>query len=52
MIQRRYTVDDLYETEAPAELVGGRIVYDMTGERPSEIAGNIYVSLRAYVSFK
>lgn len=48
MIQRRATVDDLYDVEGPAELVGGRIITDMTGERPGEVAENIFVSLRAY----
>jgi hypothetical protein len=49
MIQhRRATIDDLYAVEGPAELVGGRIVRDMTGARPGEVASNIYVSLRAY----
>lgn len=49
MIQRRATVDALYAVEGPAELVGGRILYDTTGERPGEVAGNIYVNLRTYV---
>ena len=48
MIQRRATVDDLYSVEGPAELVGGRIVHDMTGEQPGDVAFNIAVSLRAY----
>jgi Uma2 family endonuclease len=47
--QHRATIDDLYTVEGPAELVGGRIIRDMTGERPAEVAGNIFVSLRAYV---
>src|SRR5262245_49463037 len=43
------TLDDLRRTEGKAELIGGRIVPLMvTGHRPNEIAGNIYVSLRAY----
>lgn len=46
---QRATLDDLYRTEAKAELIGGRIVEFMsTGIRPSEVASNIYVSLRAY----
>ena len=49
MIQPRATVDDLYSAEGPAELVGGRIVRDMIGERPGEVSGNISVSLRAHV---
>jgi Uma2 family endonuclease len=48
VIQRRATIEDLYEVEGPAELVGGRIVRDMTGERPGEVAENIFVSLRAH----
>ncbi len=45
----RATLDDLYRTEGKAELIGGRIVTFMsTGIRPSEIASNIYISLRAY----
>src|SRR5437763_435964 len=47
----RATLDDLYRTEGKAELIGGRIVqYMATGIRPSEVAGNIYVSLRAYIA--
>jgi Uma2 family endonuclease len=47
--QTRATLDDLYRTEAKAELIGGRIVeYMATGLRPGEVGGNIYVSLRAY----
>jgi Uma2 family endonuclease len=43
------TLDDLCRTEGKAELIGGRIVPLMvTGHRPNEIAGNIYVSLRAH----
>lgn len=46
---QRATLDDLYNTEGKAELIGGRIVeYMSTGIRPSEVASNIYVSLRAY----
>jgi Uma2 family endonuclease len=47
--QRRATIDDLYAVEGPAELVGGRIIRDMTGERPSEIGANILVNLRPFV---
>lgn len=47
--QRRATIDDLYAVEGPAELVGGRIIRDMTGERPSEVGGNILSNLRPYV---
>lgn len=46
---RRATLDDLYRTEGKAELIGGRIVnYMATGLRPSEVASNIFVSLRAF----
>lgn len=45
----RATPDDLMRTEGKAELIGGRVVEHMaTGVRPNEVAGNIYVSLRAY----
>jgi Uma2 family endonuclease len=46
----RATLDDLYRTEGKAELINGRIVtYMSTGIRPSEVASNIYVSLRNHV---
>ena len=44
----RATLDDLYGIEGKAELIGGRIVQTMSGDLPSEVALNIYVSLRAY----
>jgi Uma2 family endonuclease len=45
----RATLEDLLRTEGKAELVGGRIVHFMsTGVRPSEVASNIYVSLREH----
>jgi Uma2 family endonuclease len=45
----RATLDDLLRTPGKAELIGGRIVQLIaTGVRPNEVAGNIYVSLRAY----
>jgi Uma2 family endonuclease len=48
---KRATLDDLMKHDGRAELIGGRIVELMaSGDRPSEIGGNIYVSLRAYVS--
>jgi Uma2 family endonuclease len=48
-ITTRATLDDLYRTPGKAELIGGRIVeYMSTGVRPSEVASNIYVSLRAH----
>jgi Uma2 family endonuclease len=47
--QPRATLDDLYRTPGKAELIGGRIIPFMpTGIRPNEVAGNIYVSLRAH----
>lgn len=47
--QQPATLDDLYRTEGKAELIGGRIVPLMvTGHRPNQIAGNIYISLRIY----
>lgn len=50
-ITQRATLEDLYNTEGKAELIGGRIVHYMaTGIRPNEIAGNIYASLRAYIA--
>lgn len=50
MIQQKpATLDDLYNTEGQAELIDGRIVHQMaTGHRPNEVAGNIYVHLRAF----
>jgi Uma2 family endonuclease len=43
------TLDDLYRVEGKAELVGGRIVYLMSGgDIPSLIAFEIAVSLRAH----
>ncbi len=43
------TIEDLYRTPGKAELIAGRIVqYVPTGIRPSEIVGNIYVSLRKH----
>jgi Uma2 family endonuclease len=46
--QKRATLEDLYREEGPAELVGGRIIRDMTGERPGEVATNIVVGLHRY----
>jgi len=44
------TLDDLSRVEGKAELIGGKVVPLMsTGIRPSEVASNIYVNLRAYV---
>src|SRR5437879_1053236 len=45
----RATLDDLARTEGKAELIGGRIVHCMpTGDLPSDVANEIYVSLRAH----
>lgn len=49
MIQRRMTIDDLYDVEGPAELINGQIISRMTGERPSEVGGNISMSLGPFV---
>jgi Uma2 family endonuclease len=47
--QPRATLEDLYAVEGKAELIGGRIVGAMpTGDAPSDAAGEIFVSLRAY----
>ncbi len=44
------TLDDLYRVEGKAELIGGRIVHLMpTGHRPSQVAGEIFVSLKNQV---
>src|SRR5882724_9602345 len=49
IIETKATVQDLFRTDFKAELIGGRIVEVMpTGIRPNEVAGNIYVSLRAH----
>ncbi len=48
--QERATLDDLAKVDGKAELIGGRIVRSMpTGFQPSQVAANIYVSLRTYV---
>lgn len=45
----RATLDDLYDEEGKAELIGGRIIRFMaSGQLPSAIAFEIAVSLRAY----
>jgi Uma2 family endonuclease len=45
----RATLDDLYREEGKAELIGGRIVrYMASGDLPSAVAGEIFVSLRLY----
>jgi Uma2 family endonuclease len=43
------TLDDLYQVEGKAELIGGRIVHFMaSGDAPSEVAFEIAVSLREF----
>jgi Uma2 family endonuclease len=45
----RATLDDLFREQGKAELVGGRIVRFMpSGDLPSVVAGEIFVSLRMY----
>ena len=45
----RATLDNLYRVEGKAELINGRIVRHMaSGDRPSEVALEIAVSLRNY----
>ncbi len=46
----RETLDDLYRVEGKAELIGGKVVKFMaSGDRPSEIALEIAISLRGHV---
>ncbi len=48
-IETRATLEDLYDVEGKAELVGGRIVRFMgTGRRPSRIAARIFISLNSH----
>lgn len=49
ILKHRATIEDLYNEEGPAELVDGKIIRQMTGDRPGEVAGNICASLRAHV---
>jgi Uma2 family endonuclease len=44
----RATLDDLYRVEGKAELIGGRIVQMASGDLPSLVAGEIFVSLRLH----
>src|SRR5262245_43027923 len=47
--QVRATVEDLYRVKEKAELIDGRIVYQMaTGRRPARVGGRIYRSLDDY----
>jgi Uma2 family endonuclease len=49
LTQARATLDDLFREEGKAELIDGRIVRFMpTGDWPSLIGGEIFVSLRQY----
>jgi Uma2 family endonuclease len=42
-------LDDLYRHDGKAELIGGRIIELMaTGDKPSQVGGNIYSSLRQH----
>jgi hypothetical protein len=51
LITERATLADLARTPGKAESIGGRIVqYMAVGARPNEVAGNIYVSSRAYAT--
>lgn len=48
--ERRMTLDDLYDYDGKAELIGGRIVPHMaTGYEPSLVAGRIYRRLADFV---
>jgi Uma2 family endonuclease len=45
----RATLDDLARIEGKAELINGKIVHAMpTGDLPSDVASEIFVSLRTY----
>jgi Uma2 family endonuclease len=45
----RATLDDLYQVEGKAELIGGRIVSHMAvGHRPNQVAGRVFRSLGDY----
>ncbi len=45
----RATLDDLYQEEGKAELIGGRVIRFMaSGDLPSVVAGEIFVSLRLH----
>jgi Uma2 family endonuclease len=46
----RATLEDLYRVEGKAELIGGRVVHLMaSGDLPTDVANEIYVSLRQHV---
>jgi Uma2 family endonuclease len=44
----RATLDDLYRVEGKAELISGRILQMASGDLPSLVAGEIFVSLRQH----
>ncbi len=45
----RASLDDLYRVEGKAELIGGKVVKFMaSGDRPSEIAAEIFIGLRQH----
>jgi Uma2 family endonuclease len=47
--EARATLDDLYQVEGKAELVSGRIErLSPAGDLPTDVAAEIYISLRAY----
>lgn len=47
---RAATPDDLLSAEGKVELIGGRLVeFPMAGDRPGEVAGEIYAMLREFV---
>src|SRR5438128_2037693 len=47
--EKRATLDDLYQMEGKAELINGRIEHLMaSGDLPTDVAGNIFVSLHSY----
>lgn len=49
----RATLEDLYKTDGKAELIGGRIVSFLpTGDLPSDVANEIFVSLRTYAKLR
>jgi Uma2 family endonuclease len=49
LAEPRATLDDLYDVEGKAELIGGKIVRLMpTGELPADVGGGIYASLREH----
>lgn len=48
VVERRATIEDLYNVEGPAELINGKIILDWAGARPAEIYGNILSALWTY----